>query len=63
MGPPAAMEVDEVEKVWEIEDVPARRFGSSRDQQSATEAQRHRSKKQKKSLTQKTRRMRRIHGE
>jgi hypothetical protein len=66
MGPPAEMEVDEVEEVWEVEDVPARRFGSSRDHvkiQSATETQRHRVKKQEKSLTQRTRRMRRVHGE
>jgi len=50
MGPPADMEVDEVEEVWEIEDVPARRFGSSRDYvkiQSATETQSLRIKKEK----------------
>jgi hypothetical protein len=42
MEPPTEVEVDEVEEVWEIEDVPARRFGSSRDHvkiQSATETQ------------------------
>ena len=53
MEPPTEVEVDEVAEVWEIEDVPARRFGSSRDQvkiQSATETQRHRVKKQEKKL-------------
>jgi preprotein translocase subunit SecF len=53
MEPPTEVEVDEVEEVWEIEDVPARRFGSSRDHvkiQSATETQRHRVKKQEKKL-------------
>lgn len=42
------MEVDEVEEIWEIEDVPARRLGSSRDHlkiQSATEAQSKEKKK------------------
>jgi hypothetical protein len=66
MGPPIEVEVDEVEEVWEIEDVPARRFGSSRDHvkiQSATETQKHRVKKQEKSLTQRTQRMRGVHGE
>jgi hypothetical protein len=37
MGPPAEMEVDEVEEIWEIEDVPARRLGSSRDHLKITE--------------------------
>jgi hypothetical protein len=66
MGPPAEVEVDEVEEVWEIEDVPARRFGSSRDYgkiQSATDTQRHRIRKQEKSLTQRTQRMCGVHGE
>jgi hypothetical protein len=66
MGPPTEVEVDEVEEVWEIEDVSARRFASSRDHvkiESATETQRHRVKKQEKSLTQRTRRMCGVHGE
>jgi hypothetical protein len=66
MGPPTEVEVDEVEEAWEIEDEPARRFGSSRDHvkiQSATETQRHRVKKQEKILTQRTQRMCGVHRE